>query len=327
MNNYNFQNNPPSVLVVDDERGLRLVLHRAMEKEGYRVTEACNGQHCLDICQQQVPDLILLDAMMPGLDGFSCCTQMQTLLGDNCPPILMITSLDDQESVDRAFEAGATDYITKPIDWSLLSQRVNRLLTSRWAMAELQQKIQRECLLTAQVEAANRDLQRLTSVDSVTQIANRYYFDEYLQREWNRLQKYNLSLSLILMSIHFPKANDEYQARDGYMRQIADILRKSKRRGAEFVASFDVDKFAIVLPNTQAEEALHIADNILSAVKAINITNDDLKTDVVIKFSLGVTSVIPSLNLSLNQVITIAEKALFQAKLTPDDHIIILNKD
>ncbi|MBD2517019.1 response regulator [Nostoc sp. FACHB-973] len=327
MNNYDFKNNPPSVLVVDDERGLRLVLHRAMEKEGYRVTEACNGQHCLDICQQQVPDLILLDAMMPGLDGFSCCAQMQTLLGDNCPPILMITSLDDQESVDRAFEAGATDYITKPIDWSLLSQRVNRLLTSRWAMAELQQKIQRECLLTAQVEAANRDLQRLTSVDSVTQIANRYYFDEYLQREWNRLQKYQLSLSLILMSVHFPKANDEYQARDGYMRQIANTLRKSKRRGADFIASFDVDKFAIVLPNTQAEEALQIADNILSAVEAINITNDNSKADGVIKFSLGVTSVIPSLDLSLNKVITIAEKALFQAKLTPGDRIVILNKN
>ncbi|MBN3888061.1 MAG: response regulator [Nostoc sp. JL31] len=325
MINYDFQNNPPLVLVVDDERGLRLVLHRAMEKEGYRVTEACNGQHCLDICQQQVPDIILLDAMMPGLDGFSCCAQMQTLLGDNCPPILMITSLDDQESVDRAFEAGATDYITKPIDWSLLSQRVNRLLTSRWAMAELQQKIQRECLLTAQIEVANRDLQRLTSIDSVTKIANRYYFDEYLEREWKRLQKYKLSLSLILMCVHFPKANDEYQARDGYMRQIADILSKSKRRGADFVASFDVDKFAIVLPNTQAEETLQIADNILSAVKSINIANDNSKTDEFINFSLGVTSVIPSLELSLKKVISIAEKALLQAKLASGDHIVILN--
>jgi len=314
MINYDFQNKPPLVLVVDDERALRLILHRAMEKEGYRVTEACNGQHCLDMCRQQVPDLILLDAMMPGLDGFSCCAQMKKLLGDNCPPILMITALDDQESVDRAFEAGATDYITKPIDWSLLSQRVNRLLTSRWGVTELQQKIQRECILTAQVEAANRGLQRLTSVDSVTQIANRYYFDEYLQREWNRLQKYQLYLSLILVCVHFPNANDEYQARDGYMRQFADTIYKSKHRGADFVASFDVEKFAIVLPNTQPEAALQIADNILFAVKALDVAHD-ATIGKFATFSLAVTSVIPSSELSVNKLISKAEKALSQVEL------------
>lgn len=314
MINYDFQNNSPLVLVVDDEKTLRLVLHRAMEKEGYRVTEACNGQHCLDICQQQVPDLILLDAMMPGLDGFGCCSQMQTLLGDNCPPILMITALDDQESVDRALEAGATDYITKPIDWSLLGQRVNRLLTSRWAIAQLQQKIQRECMLTVQVEAANRKLQRLSSMDSLTKIANRYYFDEYLERQWSRLQKYQLSLSLILVNVKFTKAENEYQARDEYLRQIADTISKCKQRGADLVARFGDAEFAMILPNTQAEAALQMADAILSAVKAIDIADDDLKIDGFVSFSLGLTSVIPSSQFSINELISTAEKALSQCE-------------
>jgi len=316
MTNHDWQNNPPLVLVVDDERALRLVLHRAMEKEGYRVTEACNGQHCLDICQQQLPDLILLDAMMPGLDGFSCCNQMQTLLGDNCPPILMITALDDQESVDRAFAAGATDYITKPINWQLLGQRVNRLLTSRWAIAELQQKIQRECILTAQVEAANRELQRLASVDHLTQAANRYYFDEYIQREWNRLQKYQLSLSLILLKITFIQDDNDYQTKNEYLYQVANIIRKCKQRGADLVARFGDTEFAMLLPNSSEEVAVQVAEMILSAVKAVDIAD--------VTCNLGIATAIPSSELSVNKFISTAEKALTQAKLAASDRIVIL---
>ncbi|BAY44084.1 two-component response regulator [Scytonema sp. HK-05] len=91
MPNADFQNNPPLILVVDNEKAFRLVLQRAMEKEGYRFAEACNGQHCLDICQQQPLDMVLLDAMMPGMDGFACCAKMRAILGDDCPPVLMIT--------------------------------------------------------------------------------------------------------------------------------------------------------------------------------------------------------------------------------------------
>lgn len=313
MINYDFPKKTPLILIVDDERALRLVLRRAMEKEGYQVTEACDTRHCLDICQQQLPNLVLLDAMMPGLDGFNCCSQMQKLLGDKFPPVLMVTALDDQESVDRAFEAGAKDYITKPIDWSVLSQRVSRLLTLRWA-AELQHKIQRECLLTAQVEAATRELQRLASLDGLTQIANRYYFNEYLQREWNRLQKYQLSLALILVNVN---TNADEQTRDEYLRQIADIVRKCKQRGADLVARFDDTEFALVLPNTPTEAALHTAETIFSAVNA-TVTGDR------VTLSLGVTSVIPSTESSVNKLIATAQKALSQAKLAQSDRIVVL---
>lgn len=130
----------PLILVVDDDRSMRLIMRQVMEKEGYQVAEATNGEECLPAYKQLQPDIILLDAIMPVMDGFTCCTQLQTLFADNSAsemlrdrtPILMITGLDDQESVDRAFEAGATDYVTKPIHWAVLRQRVRRLLqTSR----------------------------------------------------------------------------------------------------------------------------------------------------------------------------------------------------
>lgn len=104
----------PLILVVDDEKMTRLVMRRVMEKDGYDIVEACNSWQCLKICQEKQTDIVLLDAVMPGIDSFTCCEQLQRILGKDCPPILIITSLNDRAWVDIAFEAGATDYVTKP---------------------------------------------------------------------------------------------------------------------------------------------------------------------------------------------------------------------
>ena len=127
----------PLILIVDDDRTMRSLLNLAMEEEEYEVAEAENGEQCLSEYTHFQPDLILLDAVMPDIDGFTCCQKIRSLPGGDRIPILMITVLDDPESVDRAFNAGATDYITKPIHWSVLSQRVRRLLDGNRASAEL----------------------------------------------------------------------------------------------------------------------------------------------------------------------------------------------
>jgi PleD family two-component response regulator len=138
MINSVFDNNPPVILVVDDEKPMRFVLRQAIEKVGYSVAEASNGKQCLDICQAQPPDMVLLDAMMPEMDGFACCSQLQTLLGDRCPPILMITALEDKKFRDRAMDAGVASYLTKPVNWNVFRQRVHRLLAHKWVEMELQ---------------------------------------------------------------------------------------------------------------------------------------------------------------------------------------------
>ena len=127
----------PLVLIVDDDRTMRSLLNLAMEEEGYEVAEAENGEQCLSEYTHFQPDLILLDAVMPDIDGFTCCQKIRSLPGGDRLPILMITVLDDRESVEHAFRAGATDYITKPIYWSVLSERVRRLLDGNRANAEL----------------------------------------------------------------------------------------------------------------------------------------------------------------------------------------------
>jgi EAL domain-containing protein (putative c-di-GMP-specific phosphodiesterase class I)/glycosyltransferase involved in cell wall biosynthesis/ActR/RegA family two-component response regulator len=135
----NTDSEAPLVLVVDDDRMMRVLLRRAAESEGYRVIEAETGEQAIALYRSDGPDLVLLDAIMPMMDGFACCTQLRQLESPASTMtetiqahalVLMITSLDDGESVDRAFAVGATDYITKPVNWAVLRQRMRRLLST-----------------------------------------------------------------------------------------------------------------------------------------------------------------------------------------------------
>ncbi len=131
----------PKILIADDDDVMRLMVKRMMEHDDYDILEATNGEECLKIFYEQMPEVILLDAMMPVMDGFTACERIQSSPDGKGTPILMITALDDNDSVDRAFEAGASDYLTKPIHWAVLRQRVRRLLKTKQLEHNLQQTI------------------------------------------------------------------------------------------------------------------------------------------------------------------------------------------
>jgi PAS domain S-box-containing protein len=147
MNN-NIQNNSALILIADDDRFTRMMLRQIMTEEGYLVEEVGDGEQCLAAYTQLRPDMVLLDAMMPVMDGFTCCARLQAQLRSDSPhgdsfasriPVLMITGLNDQASVDWAFEAGATDFVTKPIHPPVLRRRVRRLLEASWAEKALRE--------------------------------------------------------------------------------------------------------------------------------------------------------------------------------------------
>jgi PAS domain S-box-containing protein len=142
------------VLIVDDDRFMRLQLRKAMEQGGYIVAEAENGEQALALYAKLNPDVVLLDALMPIMNGFNCCQQMRSLPQSDRTPILMITALEDRESVDLAFEVGATDYVTKPIHWAVLRQRVRHLLHASQAMAQLQVQKEQSHLKAEQLKLA-----------------------------------------------------------------------------------------------------------------------------------------------------------------------------
>ncbi|NOK70978.1 MAG: GAF domain [Chloroflexi bacterium AL-N10] len=139
-NNINNLNETPSlILIADDDRTTRMLLKMLLKKDEYEVIEVENGQQCLEKYNELRPDVILLDALMPIMDGFECCARLQDLPNGAQTPVLMITALDDQKSVDRAFAAGAIDYVTKPLHPPLLRQRLRRILQASKAETALRE--------------------------------------------------------------------------------------------------------------------------------------------------------------------------------------------
>ena len=153
----------PLVLVVDDERSQRLLVCYALEREGYQVLEASSGEACLQLAAQHSVDMVLLDAVMPDLDGFECCRRLHAQNSDL--PILIVTALEDESCVDEAFAAGASDYISKPIRWAVLKRRIRHLIQASQAQRHLRElnqaleaKVQER---TAQLACQVQDLQQL----------------------------------------------------------------------------------------------------------------------------------------------------------------------
>jgi PAS domain S-box-containing protein len=142
------------ILVVDDDDLIRMQLCDLMQQAGYQVAQATNGSEALAAYTHLQPEIVLIDAIMPVMDGFTCCAELQKLPGGENTPILMITALNDQASIERAFAVGATDYITKPIQWQVLRQRVHRLMQARLHIKALRQQTEQAQTREAQLRMA-----------------------------------------------------------------------------------------------------------------------------------------------------------------------------
>ncbi|MEY2832611.1 MAG: response regulator [Pleurocapsa sp. SU_5_0] len=130
------------ILIVDDDASIRMTAAGILDIQGYSTIEADSAEACLNICQQQTPDLILLDAIMPGMDGFSCCLKLRSILGIQCPPIFMMTALGDRDSIYRSFDVGITDYLVKPLNWVDLLEKIQQAGLNRAKTKKLKEQFE-----------------------------------------------------------------------------------------------------------------------------------------------------------------------------------------
>lgn len=330
-------NKPPLILLADDDKLIRVLLREYMEKEGYQVQDVTNGKECLEAFLTVKPDLVLLDAIMPVMDGFACCKQLIQIARNNLAlalanfdtggsslgstvitklwertPILMITGLDDSESVDRAFESGASDFVSKPIHWAVLRQRVRRLL--------------QQAQLYKQLEAANQALQQLANVDGLTGVANRRRFNDYLNSQWLTLASERSPLSLILCDIDFFKLyNDKYghPAGDMCLQKVGTVLNGIVSNSLDLVTRYGGEEFAVIMPQTQLGGAVKFAAAMQAGVRELEITHEQSSVSQYVTLSLGVATTIPTFETEPSALILAADKALYQAKAEGRNRIII----
>ncbi|PSB14310.1 diguanylate cyclase response regulator [filamentous cyanobacterium CCP2] len=341
-----------NILVVDDTLDNLRLLGKILESQRYTVLKSLNGRMALQAAHRNPPDLILIDINMPEMSGYEVCQQLKASETTANIPVIFISALDQVNDKVRAFEMGGQDYITKPfqeleviarVQNQLLIQQQKRQLrqeieTRKQAESEAQQlnkilenlnanlerQVQTQTHLQQQLETANRNLQRLASIDGLTQIANRRCFDEYLDQEHRRMKRSQfcapganpVSLSLILCDIdYFKLYNDTYghQAGDLCLQQVAQTLSNVVNRPMDLVARYGGEEFVILLPETDAFGAVYIAEQICTQVRALAIPHlHSLQGYVTI--SAGVATVNPCIEAQIAKLISMADQALYQAK-------------
>ena len=321
------------ILIVDDCIDNIKLLSMLLTTEGYKVEKSDNGQLAIELARANPPDLILLDICMPEMNGFEVCRILKRDRRTQNIPIIFLTALKEIEDKAQAFSFGGDDYITKPFHIKEVLIRIENQLRKYRLQLELEAKnlrLEQENreLLNAEDKLLilNQKLNRLATLDSLTQIANRHRFDEFLNREWQRGRREQFPLSLILSDIdYFKFYNDRFghQAGDTCLKNVAQAISKTVKRPADLVARYGGEEFAIILPQTPADNALHLAEQIRIEVKRLNLPHPESLISNIVSLSLGVTSVVPQSQHTIRQLLVTADKALYQAKKQGRDRAVL----
>ncbi len=305
------------ILIVEDSRTNLQILTQYVQRLGAEVVQATNGHEGIDIFQREQPDIVLLDIVLPDIDGFSVAQRIRALESQgNWAPIIFLSSLDKDEDIEKGIAAGGDDYLLKPVSEVVLGAKIRamqRIVQMRTSLVVMAKKLDR----------ANAELRRLSASDGLTGIANRRFFDEAISREWRRARRLSASVALIMCDVdYFKLYNDTYghQAGDDCLRRVAATIQKFMERATDVAARYGGEEFAIVLPETTIGGALFIAEKIRHAIHDLNLTHDASPFGKV-TISMGIASTIPGVDNPYDDVIQAADRALYQAKHEGRDRV------
>lgn len=299
------------VLLVDDSRASRALTATYLLEMGHPAIEAADGNQAVALYQQEAPDVVLLDVEMPGMDGYAAAREIRRLERDGAwTPIIFLSGRVGDEDVARGIDAGGDDYITKPVSPVVLRAKL-------LAMRRITDMRKQLVTVSQQLQDVNRALVKLSSQDGLTGIANRRAFDTSIELEWQRGMRSGKPLALILGDIdYFKRYNDEYghQAGDSCLKLVAAALSAQARRVSDTAARFGGEEFVLLLPEASVPDALAIAEEILSSVRALGIPHARSEAASCVTMSLGVAVCVPGRKSAPQQLIEAADKALYQAK-------------
>lgn len=287
----------PKILIVDDSPVNIQIMAKILGQD-YELSFAYNGHDAVSLTNAEQPDLILLDIMMPEMNGFEVCKILQDNRTTRDIPVIFITALSMEEDETKGLELGAVDYITKPFRPAVVKARVKNQLT---------------------LKKYRDHLENISMMDGLTGIPNRRRFDEYLNQEWKRAQRVQHPISLLMLDIdHFKLYNDNYghSAGDECLKKISRTIQGTLTRPADLAARFGGEEFACVLPETDHDGAVTIAARIHSNLAGMSIPHEYSPISSLVTISIGSTTTVPSTSFSVEQFIKYTDEMLYQAKKT-----------
>lgn len=261
------------ILLVDDDPGLIRRMAALLRDHG-QIYFTTQGSEAVEMALKLLPDIILLDVLMPDMDGLEVCQQIKAIPELSDIPLLFVTAHNDPELEAQALESGALDFISKPPHPAILKARVGNYLA-------LKQK--------------NDTLRNLSLLDGLTGVANRRAFEQALKNEWRRAQRNQSSLALLMVDIdHFKQFNDQYghQSGDECLQHVAQALAKSCRRPGDLAARYGGEEFAVVLSECELQTAVQIANDLREEIADLSETTSFTSTplEAPISISIGVST-------------------------------------
>jgi two-component system, cell cycle response regulator len=303
------------ILVVDDNPDNVEIIDARLSSRGFMVETATNGEEALARVQENPPHLILLDVMMPVMDGYEVSRRIKG--SDTLPfiPIILVTARDSTQDKVEGLDAGADDYLTKPINFPELEARVRSMLRIKALQDELDDK-------NRELEAANRKLRKLSITDGLTGLFNHRHMHEQLHEEFERSRRSEDPIAVLMMDLdRFKQVNDTYghPTGDVILYETARILRDSARE-IDMIGRYGGEEFMAILPGTDESEAARFAERVRQRV-ADHVYRDE-STEVQMTTSAGVASYPGASVDAPDDLIKFADQALYQAKESGRNRIV-----
>lgn len=300
------------ILVIDDNEVIRRLATMLLTKKNYHVDSAKSGADGIGMAKTLLPKVILLDVMMPEMDGYEVCRRLKEDEKTREIPVIMVTSKTDAIDKIKGLEIGAADYVTKPFDQGELLARIATQMKMKNLWDELQEK--------------NAILEELIKKDGLTDLYNHRYFQERTAEEFSRARRYKFPMSCILMDIdHFKNINDTYghQAGDEILRSLAKIVVEHVR-DVDIAARYGGEEFALILPHTNHDNGAILAERLCQTVASSEFHYNDQKIRATI--SLGVSGIPDNNPASHTELIRYADEALYTAKESGRNRVEICQK-
>ena len=309
------------ILIVDDRPENLLVLESLLDKIDCAIVKATSGNEALSLMLDHEIALVLLDVQMPEMDGFEVAELMRGSEKTRYIPIIFVTAISkEQKCIFKGYGVGAVDYLFKPIEPIILQSKVRvflELYNQKTIISEQAELLEMKVKELIELREDNCRLENLSVCDGLTGISNRRNFDQYMERSWKNAIRTGKPISLIMADVDCFKAyNDNYGHLQGdeCLLRVARAISYSVKRPIDFVARYGGEEFAVILPDTDNEGTMVIAEDIRKCIEDLSLTHEFSAAGRCVTLSLGVSTIIPKHSDTVGLFINKAEKALYNAK-------------